>query len=108
MSGGAGAGGGGWLAGARRRRLQRVHTPADFRALAGRHLPKMVFDYVDGGAGQELSLRENRLAIDAWRLVPSAPHDVSVCDPSLTLFGEKLSLPVIIGPTGLASASWPR
>jgi len=68
----------------------------------------MVFDYVDGGAGQELSLRENRLAIDAWRLVPSAPHDVSVCDPSLTLFGEKLSLPVIIGPTGLASASWPR
>lgn len=92
----------------RKRRLQNVHTPADFRAIAQKRLPKMVFDYVDGGAGQELSIRENRAAIEQIRLVPSAPHDVSVCDTSVSLFGETLSLPVIIGPTGLASASWPK
>jgi len=97
-----------WLAGLRRHRLHRIHTPADFRRAARRHLPKMVFDYVDGGAGHEASIAENRAAIDALRLVPSAPHDVSTCDTSVTLFGQTLALPVIIGPTGLASASWPR
>src|SRR5690606_39261927 len=98
----------GFRAALRRHRLQKVHTPGDFRAVAQKRLPKMVFDYIDGGAGQELSIRENRAAIEEIRLVPSAPHDVSACDMSVSLFGETLSLPIIIGPTGLASASWPK
>ncbi|MBI1622416.1 alpha-hydroxy acid oxidase [Aquamicrobium zhengzhouense] len=98
----------GFRAALRRHRLQKVHTPGDFRAVAQKRLPKMVFDYIDGGAGQELSIRENRAAIEEIRLVPSAPHDVSACDMSVSLLGETLSLPIIIGPTGLASASWPK
>lgn len=92
----------------RQRRLRSVHTPADFRDVARRRLPRMVFDYIDGGAGEELTVRGNRRAIEQVRLVPSAPHDVSVCDTSVTLLGRKLALPLIIGPTGLTSASWPR
>ncbi|WP_245450608.1 alpha-hydroxy acid oxidase [Neorhizobium sp. SOG26] len=92
----------------RHRRLRDIHTPADFRAAAKRRLPAMLFDYVDGGAGGELTVRENRRAIEAVRLLASAPHDVSTCDTKVSLFGQTLSLPVIIGPTGLASASWPR
>ena len=97
-----------WFEAARQRRLKGIHTPWDFRSSAKRALPRMVFDYIDGGAGSEIAIRMNREAIDSVRLVPSAPRDVSFCDTSVTLFGQELSLPVIIGPTGLASASWPR
>lgn len=90
------------------RRLGRIHAPGDFRETARRALPTMVFDYVDGGAGSEAALRRNRAALDAHALLPSGPADVSVIDASRTLFGQKLAMPVIIGPTGLASASWPR
>ena len=92
----------------RARRLGRIHTPWDFRESARRRLPRMVFDYIDGGAGDERSVRENRAAIERVRLMPSAPHDTTTVDLSTTLFGQHLSMPVIIGPTGLASASWPR
>src|SRR5690606_32171383 len=92
----------------RARRLGRIHTPWDVRESARRRLPRMVFDYIDGGAGDEGSVRENRAAIERVRLMPSAPHDTTTVDLSTTLFGQRLSMPVVIGPTGLASASWPR
>lgn len=80
----------------------------DFRSLAGRRLPRFVFDFIDGGSGSEDTLVENRAALDRIRLVGSAPRDVSACSPAITLFGEPLSMPLIIGPTGLAGAAWPR
>jgi (S)-mandelate dehydrogenase len=92
----------------RRRRLARVHTPWDFRREAERQLPHMVFDYIDGGAGSQASIARNVEALADIGLVPSAPADVSVCDQSIELFGERHAMPVIVGPTGLASASWPR
>jgi len=92
----------------RRRRLAHIHSTVEFRAAAARALPRMVFDYVDGGAGSEATVRANREALERVRLVPSAPCDVSACDLSMTLFGQRLAMPVVIGPTGLASASWPR
>lgn len=90
-----------------KRRLGAIHTPADFRRHARARLPAMVFDYVEGGAGREDSLRRNREAIDGTKLVPRGPFDVSHRDMSVSFFGQRFSMPVVIGPTGLASASWP-
>ncbi|GES48809.1 lactate dehydrogenase [Rhizobium sp. NBRC 114257] len=90
--------------------MSNPHGPAsiaDFRNAARRALPKMVFDFFDGGAGSELTLCENRAALDRIRLVGSAPVDVGHRSAAISLFGEPLSMPVIIGPTGLAGAAWP-
>ena len=90
--------------------MSNPHGPAsiaDFRTAARRALPKMVFDFFDGGAGSELTLRENRAALDRIRLVGSAPVDVGLRSAAISLFGKPLTMPVIIGPTGLAGAAWP-
>ncbi|WP_315744511.1 MULTISPECIES: alpha-hydroxy acid oxidase [unclassified Bradyrhizobium] len=90
--------------------MSKQHGPAsiaDFRTAAQRALPKMVFDFFDGGAGSELTLLENRAALDRIRLVGSAPVDVGHRSAAITLFGKPLAMPVIIGPTGLAGAAWP-
>ncbi|NKJ36583.1 alpha-hydroxy acid oxidase [Rhizobium sp. SG570] len=90
--------------------MSNQHGPAsiaDFRIAAQRALPRMVFDFFDGGAGSELTLLENRAALDRIRLVGSAPVDVSLRSAAITLFGKPLAMPVIIGPTGLAGAAWP-
>ncbi|MBS1164602.1 MAG: alpha-hydroxy-acid oxidizing enzyme [Proteobacteria bacterium] len=81
---------------------------ADYREAARRALPKMVFDFFDGGGGSESTLTHNREAFDAKRLIGSAPVDVSVRSQEQTLFGKTHSMPLIIGPTGLASAAWPK
>jgi (S)-mandelate dehydrogenase len=91
-----------------KQRLQAIHDLQDFRAAARRRLPHMVFDFIDGAAGDESARRESRAALDRIRLVPSAPADVSVRSLRTRLFGQDLAMPVIIGPTGLASASWPK
>lgn len=80
----------------------------DYRAAARRALPKMVFDFFDGGGGDELTLRENRLALDRVRLMGSAPVDVSMRSAETMLFGKRAAMPLIIGPTGLAAAAWPK
>ncbi|SCB33541.1 alpha-hydroxy acid oxidase [Rhizobium multihospitium] len=90
--------------------MSKQHGPAsiaDYRIAARRALPKMVFDFFDGGAGSELTLLENRVALDRIRLVGSAPVDVGHRSAAISLFGEPLTMPVIIGPTGLAGAAWP-
>lgn len=83
-----------------RRRLRRCHQTADLRALARRRMPRAVFDYVEGGADEELSLAWNRAAFRQWELVPMHPNDVSSADPSTTLFGRSSELPLICAPTG--------
>ena len=88
-----------------------AHDPQsiyEFRDLARRRLPRFVFDFIDGGSGSENTLAENRSALDRLRLLGSAPTDVSDCSCKVTLFGQSHSFPVIIGPTGLAGAAWPR
>ena len=84
------------------------HSIAEFREAARRRLPKFVFDYVDGGSGSESTISENRSALDRLRLLGAAPVDVSDASQRVTLFGQELSMPLIIGPTGLAGAVWPR
>ena len=86
----------------------QAHCIDDFRLLAQKALPKMVFDFIDGGAGSESTVRENRTAFEHIRLLGSAPVDVAVRSQEVTIFGKKMAMPVIIGPTGLAGAVWPR
>lgn len=84
------------------------HSIADFREEARRRLPRFVFDFIDGGSGTENTLAENRSALDRIRLIGSAPTDISSCLQSVSLFGRHHDRPIIIGPTGLAGAAWPR
>jgi (S)-mandelate dehydrogenase len=79
-----------------------------FRKAARHALPRMVFDFIDGGAGTESTIAGNRRALEALRLVGSAPVDVGVRTQETQLFGKTYRMPLIIGPTGLAGAAWPR
>jgi len=81
---------------------------ADFRLAARRALPRMVYDFIDGGGGQESTIANNRAALDDKRLICSGPYDVDNRDQRVTLFGKTYSTPIIIGPTGLAGLAWPR
>lgn len=86
----------------------RAHAIDDFRELARRALPRMIFDFIDGGSGAEATLRENRAALERVRLVGSAPVDVGARSQEVVLFGRRFAMPVVIGPTGLAGAAWPK
>lgn len=90
------------------RRLARCHTISDLRDMAERVLPRMVFDTLEGGAGAEETVAENRAAIARVKLVPAAPFDVSRRSLAVDLFGKAAAMPLVIGPTGLASGFWPK
>ena len=82
------------------RRLDKCHSIADLRRLAGRRLPRVVFDYLDGGAETEATARRNVTAFDDARLIPRALVDVSHVSTGTTLLGQKLDWPVMCSPTG--------
>jgi (S)-mandelate dehydrogenase len=90
------------------RRLQRIHSIADFRVASRRILPRMVFDYVDGGSGTESTLRENSAAFERIRLVSAAPADVTTRSLDISLFGQRFAMPLIVAPLGLASSFWTK
>jgi L-lactate dehydrogenase (cytochrome)/(S)-mandelate dehydrogenase len=71
------------------------------RDLARAALPRPIFDFADGAAEDEHTLRRNEKAFDEVELVPRPLRGAAQRDLSITLFGKKLSMPVIIGPTGL-------
>ena len=73
----------------------------DYEEAARARLPEMAFDYFAGGAGDEVTLRENRAAFDRWRIRPRVLVDVSVRDLSTTVLGEPLSMPVLVAPTAI-------
>ncbi len=74
----------------------------DYRELARRRLPRLMFDYVDGGAFEEATLQANRADLQRMTLKQKVLRDVSTLDTSMTLFGRNLSLPVILAPIGFA------
>jgi isopentenyl diphosphate isomerase/L-lactate dehydrogenase-like FMN-dependent dehydrogenase len=78
------------------------------REMARRELPPMIFDMVDGGAGDEVTLRRNVEALAAIELLPKVLAGAATRSQSVELFGQTLTSPVIIGPTGLAGLLWPR
>jgi L-lactate dehydrogenase (cytochrome) len=82
------------------RRLARAATIGDLRELARRAVPRAVFDYTDGAAGAEISLRRSREAFERIEFCPRVLRDVSTVDPSTTLLGAPSALPLAFAPTG--------
>jgi len=78
------------------------------REAARARLPKPVFDFADGGAEDEVTLRRNEDAFRRWSFLPRPLEGAATRDQSVALFGQSLSSPVLIGPTGLAGLFWPR
>ncbi|MGQ0385182.1 MAG: alpha-hydroxy acid oxidase [Gammaproteobacteria bacterium] len=78
----------------------------DLREIARRRLPRFVFEYVDGGAEDELTLAGNRRSFSRLRFRPRTLVDVSSRDLSATLLGSRSALPVVVGPTGLNGLCW--
>nr|WP_255592940.1 alpha-hydroxy acid oxidase [Bordetella sp. BOR01] len=73
------------------------------RLLARRKLPRIAFDFIDGGADGERCLQRNREAFERYCLVPRYLRDVSIRDQSVELFGRRYASPIGISPTGLAA-----
>ena len=86
---------------------RRGYSIAAMRALAQATLPRPVFDFGDGGAEGERTLRRNEAAFDDVELLPHPLTGAATRDLSVTLFGHRLALPVVVGPTGLAGLFWP-
>jgi len=86
---------------------RRAISVAAIRTLARAKLPRPIFDFADGGAEDELTLRRNESAFDDVDLLPRPLSGAATRDLSVELFGKRLALPVIIGPTGLGGLFWP-
>ena len=84
-----------------------IHSSADARRLARRRLPWMVFDYIDGAAGQETGAMRNRTALDALELRPRILRDVSNRSLAVPLFDKIAKAPFGISPMGMCNLSGP-
>lgn len=74
---------------------------ADFRRVAEKRLPRFLFDYIDGGAGAEVTLRRNTADWEAVQLNQKVLVDASRMDTSVELFGQKLAMPLVLAPVGM-------
>ena len=83
-------------------------TVSDYRELARRRLPRQLFDYVDGGAYEEATMRANVADLGEVLLRQVVMRDVSVRDQSVEVLGERLALPILLAPVGLAGMLAPR
>jgi L-lactate dehydrogenase (cytochrome) len=80
----------------------KAASALDYRELARRRLPPFLFEYIDGGSYAEVTLRRNVADLEAVALRQRVLRDVSRLDLSTDLFGQRLALPVALGPIGLA------
>ena len=83
-----------------RRRLERCQPIWDLRTAARRQVPRPVFDYTDGAAEAEISLRRARRVFRDLEFRPSVLHDVSKVDTTATLLGAESAFPFAFAPTG--------
>jgi L-lactate dehydrogenase (cytochrome) len=81
--------------------LRDCHNFNDFRELARRRLPGPIFDYIDGGADDEATLRQNAASFERCDLVPNVLRGIESLDISVTVMGQKLAMPVYCSPTAL-------
>ena len=81
--------------------LRSCHNFHDFRELARRRLPSPIFDYIDGGADDETTLRRNNESFERCDLVPNVLRGVGTIDTSVTVMGQKLAVPFYCSPTAL-------
>jgi len=89
------------------RALSQAACVDDFRRIARRRLPRGVFDYIDGGAEDEISLRRNVTAFRRLEFRPRVLCDVGVVDTSTTLLGQAQPLPLVLAPTGYTRLASP-
>ncbi|NND76257.1 MAG: alpha-hydroxy-acid oxidizing protein [Ilumatobacter sp.] len=82
------------------RRLKRAASVEDYRRIAKRRLPFGVFDYIDGGAEDERTLRRNSADFSDIEFRPRVLRDVSNIDTSTSIFGRPAEMPLILAPTG--------
>jgi L-lactate dehydrogenase (cytochrome) len=90
------------------RRLRRAADVADLRRIAKRRLPRGVFDYIDGGAEDEITLRANTASFQRIGFKPRVLKDVGTVDPSTSLLGEQLAFPLVLAPTGFPRIAHPE
>ena len=85
------------------KRLETIPDDAvslfDFEAVARQRAPHMAFEYISGGAADEITLKWNRESLDRIKLKPRILNDVSKLDTRVKLFGQELPFPIILGPT---------
>jgi isopentenyl diphosphate isomerase/L-lactate dehydrogenase-like FMN-dependent dehydrogenase len=91
------------------RALTHLKTVDDARVLARRRLPRVVFDYIDGGAESERTMRDNRSAFESVGFVPQMAVPGLSITPSLatTVLGAEVSFPVLLAPVGFTRAMSP-
>jgi L-lactate dehydrogenase (cytochrome) len=89
------------------RRLARAASIDDLRTIAKRRLPGGVFDYIDGAAEAEISKAANSDDFARIRFHPRVLRDVGDVDPSTTLLGEPLPIPLVLAPTGFSRIADP-
>ncbi len=80
--------------------MKSCYNIEDFRAVARRRLPRMIFDYLDGGSDDEVTLRANRTGFGKYQLMPRVLRDVENIDLATTVLGQEVDLPLLISPTG--------
>ena len=88
-------------------RVLRAWNIEDLRRMAKRRLPRAVFDFFDGAAEDELTLRANRAAFERVRLLPKMLSGVDRIDTSTSILGARSGLPIAVGPTGGIGFGWP-
>src|SRR5256712_3095631 len=87
--------------------LNQLVSIEDLRQVARRRLPRAIFDFFDGGAEDEVTLRENRAAFERVRLLPKVLMNVAAVDMKVPLLGREAAIPLAIAPTGGISAGRP-
>jgi isopentenyl diphosphate isomerase/L-lactate dehydrogenase-like FMN-dependent dehydrogenase len=81
---------------------------SDLRRLAKKRLPRVVFDYIDGGADAEVTLRDNVKAYEELTFRPRGAVAIPSCDLTTTVLGVKLQLPFILAPVGSTRLFYPN
>lgn len=87
--------------------MRNIHSIDDLRSRARRRLPAMVFDFIEGGALDELTLRRNREALDAHLLPQRVLVDTSQRHATTSILGTRLDLPLVVSPMGLLTVCHP-
>ena len=88
-------------------RVLRAWNIEDLRRMAKKRLPRAIFDFFDGAAEDELTLRANRAAFERVRIAPKMLAGVASIDTSTAILGAPSKLPIAIGPTGGIGFGWP-
>ncbi|HEY2474861.1 MAG TPA: alpha-hydroxy acid oxidase [Candidatus Cybelea sp.] len=88
--------------------MKPAHTIEDLRRAAKRRLPRVVFDYIDGGADGEVTMRDNCAVFDRVRFRPRNAAAMGACDLRTTVLGTTIDLPFMLAPVGSSRLFFPR